>query len=103
MLQSSKGDHAGSSARIFLMMLYFFKPWLKDIFVQNKGFIMADKKMTSYPKEKINILFLENISDAAVQQFTNAGYSSVKKLSGAVSESELIKEIKNVHILGHQE
>jgi D-3-phosphoglycerate dehydrogenase len=82
------------------MMLYFFKPRLKDIFVQNKGFIMADKKMTSYPKEKINILFLENISDAAVQQFTNAGYSSVKKLSGAVSESELIKEIKNVHILG---
>ena len=27
---------------------------------------MAEKKTTSYPKEKINILFLENISDAAV-------------------------------------
>ncbi len=61
---------------------------------------MADKKMTSYPKEKINILFLENISDAAAEQFSNAGYSSVKKLSGALSNAELIKEIKNIHILG---
>ncbi len=61
---------------------------------------MADKKMTSYPKEKINILFLENISEVAVEQFVKSGYASVKKLSGAVSEAELIKEIKNVHILG---
>ena len=61
---------------------------------------MADKKLTSYPKEKINILLLENISDAAVEQFTNAGYISVKKISGGLSEQELIKEIKNVHILG---
>ncbi len=61
---------------------------------------MADKKMTSYPKEKINILFLENISDAALAQFTSAGYSSVKKFTGALSEAELIKEIKKVHILG---
>ncbi len=61
---------------------------------------MADKKITSYPKEKINILFLENISEAAVEQFTGAGYASVKKISGAVSEADLIKEIKNVHILG---
>ncbi len=61
---------------------------------------MADKKITSYPKEKINILFLENISHAAVEQFTSAGYTSVKKISGAISEVDLIKEIKNVHILG---
>ncbi len=61
---------------------------------------MPEKKNTSYPKEKINILFLENISDLAVKQFKDAGYSNVKKLSGAVSEAELVKEIKNVHILG---
>jgi D-3-phosphoglycerate dehydrogenase / 2-oxoglutarate reductase len=61
---------------------------------------MADKKLTSYPKEKINILFLENISDAAAEQFTKTGYTSVKKITGALSEEELIKEIKNVHILG---
>lgn len=61
---------------------------------------MADKKNTSYPKDKINILFLENISDTAVKQFTDAGYPNVKKLSGAISEAELIREIKNIHILG---
>jgi D-3-phosphoglycerate dehydrogenase / 2-oxoglutarate reductase len=61
---------------------------------------MPDKKNTSYPKEKINILFLENISDVAVKQFKDAGYSNVKKLSGAVSEAELIKEIRHTHILG---
>ena len=51
----------------------------------------TEKKITSYPKEKINILFLENISDAAVKQFKDAGYSSVKKLSGALSEEQLMK------------
>ena len=55
---------------------------------------------TSYPKEKINILFLENISDTAVKHFTATGYSNVKKLSGALSEEQLISEIKNVHLLG---
>jgi D-3-phosphoglycerate dehydrogenase len=61
---------------------------------------MADKKNTSYPKEKINILFLENISDTALQRFVNAGYSSVRKIPGALSEAELIKEIRGVHLLG---
>ncbi len=61
---------------------------------------MPDKKITSYPKEKINILFLENISDVAVNYFKAAGYSNVRKLSGALSEEQLIKEIKNVHLLG---
>ncbi len=57
-------------------------------------------QLTSYPKEKINILFLENISDKAVQQFKQNDYVNVKKLSGALGEEELIKEIKNVHLLG---
>ena len=61
---------------------------------------MSDKNKTSYPKEKINVLFLENISDVAVNYFNAAGYSSVKKISGALSEDQLIKEIKNVHLLG---
>lgn len=61
---------------------------------------MADKKITSYPKEKISILFLENISDVAVKYFNNAGYANVRKLNGALSEEQLIKEIKNVHLLG---
>ena len=61
---------------------------------------MPEKKVTSYPKEKINILFLENISKAASEKFTGSGYSSVKRVSGALPESDLIKEIKNVHLLG---
>ena len=59
-----------------------------------------EKKTTSYPKEKINILFLENISDAAVKRFKDAGYSSVRKLGGALSEEQLIKEVKDTHLLG---
>src|SRR3954467_14122159 len=62
--------------------------------------IMPEKKITSYPKEKINILFLENISDVAVMQFSKAGYSNIKKINGAINESDLIKEIKDVHLLG---
>lgn len=61
---------------------------------------MSDKNKTSYPKEKINVLFLENISDVAVNYFNAAGYNSVKKIAGALSEDQLIKEIKNVHLLG---
>jgi D-3-phosphoglycerate dehydrogenase / 2-oxoglutarate reductase len=55
---------------------------------------------TSYPKNKINILFLENISDTALNNFRQAGYMNVKKLGGALSEEELLREIKDVHILG---
>ena len=61
---------------------------------------MPENKKTSYPKEKINILFLENISDVAVQHFTASGYANVKKINGALSEAELMTAIKNVHLLG---
>jgi D-3-phosphoglycerate dehydrogenase len=61
---------------------------------------MNEKKNTSYPKEKVNILFMENISDTAVRYFKDAGYSSVKKIGGAISEDDLVKEIKDVHLLG---
>jgi D-3-phosphoglycerate dehydrogenase / 2-oxoglutarate reductase len=55
---------------------------------------------TSYPREKIKILLLENISDTAVRKFSAAGYSHTRKLSRALSEEELIQEIKEVHLLG---
>lgn len=61
---------------------------------------MSEKKITSYPKEKINILLLENISDKAVQHIKAHGYVSVKKIAGALSEEQLIKEIKDIHLLG---
>lgn len=61
---------------------------------------MSKEAITSYPKEKINILFLENINEKAVQQFKQNGYTNVKKISGALSEDDLIKAVKEVHLLG---
>jgi len=65
-----------------------------DICTMNNG------GKTSYPKEKIRILFLENISDAAVKNFQSHDYTRVGKISKALTEQELIEEIKDVHILG---
>ena len=61
---------------------------------------MSKQANTSYPKERINILFLENISEKAVQYFKQHGYVNVKKLNGALSVEVLMKEIKDVHLLG---
>jgi D-3-phosphoglycerate dehydrogenase len=61
---------------------------------------MSSNINTSYPKDKIKVLFLENISDKAVQYFKDQGYADVKKIAGALSEEELIKAVKEVHILG---
>jgi D-3-phosphoglycerate dehydrogenase len=61
---------------------------------------MSKIDLTSFPKDRIKVLFLENISDKAVQYFKQQGYADVKKLSGALNEEELIKVIKDVHILG---
>lgn len=61
---------------------------------------MVNAGITSYPKEKIRILFLENISDVAVKNFRRYGYVQVDKISKALTEEQLINEIKDVHILG---
>lgn len=59
-----------------------------------------DAAKTSYPKEKIKILFLENISESAVKRFRSEGYTQVEKINKSLSEDDLIREIKDVHILG---
>ncbi len=61
---------------------------------------MVNTNKTSYPKDKIKILMLENISDAAIKVFKDAGYADIKKISGALSEEQLINEIKQVHMVG---
>ena len=55
---------------------------------------------TSYPRSKIKILLLENISDAAVEELRAAGYSDIQKIGGAMSEADLIEAVKGVHLLG---
>ena len=61
---------------------------------------MTKATTTSYPKEKVRILFLENISDVALKNFHRHGYDKVEKISKALTEEQLIHEIKDVHILG---
>lgn len=61
---------------------------------------MTGANTTSYPKEKIRILFLENISEVAIRNFRNHGYTNVERVSKALTEEQLTGEIKNVHILG---
>ncbi|NDB53646.1 MAG: phosphoglycerate dehydrogenase, partial [Chitinophagaceae bacterium] len=61
---------------------------------------MSVKNLTSYPKEKIKILFLENISETAVKNFRSNGYVQIEKISRALTEQQLIEAIKDVHILG---
>ena len=75
-------------------------PYQNNITQKTHYEYMNEKKNTSYPKEKINILFLENISDSAVRFFKESGYNSVRKITGALSEEQLMKEVKDVHILG---
>src|SRR5215468_6089768 len=55
---------------------------------------------TSYPRTKIRILLLENIADAAVDEFKLGGYIEVERIKGAISEAQLVKAVKGVHLLG---
>ena len=55
---------------------------------------------TSFPKEKIKILLLENIHPAAVDQFKGWGYSNVFEQKSAMTETDLLEIIPEIHILG---
>ncbi len=55
---------------------------------------------TSYPRNRIKILLLENISASAVAELETGGYAEIKQIKGALSETDLREEIKGVHILG---
>jgi D-3-phosphoglycerate dehydrogenase len=61
---------------------------------------MTQATQTSYPRSKIKILLLENISDAAVAEFHAGGYANVKQIGGALSEAELAKAVAGVHLIG---
>ncbi len=54
---------------------------------------------TSYPKQKINVLLLENIHQDAQQFYENETFK-VERLSHSLEKPDLIKKIKQVHILG---
>jgi len=77
-----------------------FPHLLQIVNTYNYIFAEMEAQKTSYPKDKIRILFLENISDAAVKNFRGHEYSNVEKITKALTEDDLIREIKDVHILG---
>ncbi len=54
----------------------------------------------SLSKDKIKVLLLEGVHDNALQEFAQAGYSSVERLPQALKEDELIERIQGVHLLG---
>jgi len=56
--------------------------------------------LTSYPRNKINVLLLEGISDSAAEELRARGYTSIERINGAMSEAELGKAVKGVHLLG---
>ncbi|PJJ10121.1 D-3-phosphoglycerate dehydrogenase [Flavobacterium sp. 1] len=60
---------------------------------------LSYKASVSYPKNRINVLLLENIHQDAVKIFEHEGYN-VETLKGSLSEDELIEKIKGVSILG---
>ena len=75
-------------------------PAIQKLFQLTYIFAEMETPKTSYPKEKIRILFLENISDTAVKNFRSHDYTNVEKINKALTEDDLVKEIKDVHILG---
>jgi D-3-phosphoglycerate dehydrogenase len=59
---------------------------------------MASK--TSFPRDKIRILLLEGIHENAANLFERAGYTNIELLPNALPEDQLIKAIKQVHMVG---
>ncbi len=54
---------------------------------------------TSFPKEQIKVLLLENIHDTALDAFKREGFS-VERLKKALSPKELAEALADVHVLG---
>lgn len=55
---------------------------------------------TSYPREKIKVLLLENVSDSAVEELKLHGYTDIQFQTKALSEDDLCEAIKGIHVLG---
>ena len=60
---------------------------------------MAVDPQTSFPKDQIKVLLLENIHPSAHELFRAEGFH-LETASGALGEAELIERIADVHVLG---
>ncbi len=59
----------------------------------------ADPAPTSFPKDRIRVLLLENVHPSAHQLIRLEGFR-LETASGALSEAELVRAIRDVHVLG---
>jgi D-3-phosphoglycerate dehydrogenase len=55
--------------------------------------------VTSFPKDRIKVLLLENIHPVAKEIFSSESFQ-VETVKGALKEDELIERIADVHVLG---
>ncbi|HTN45928.1 MAG TPA: phosphoglycerate dehydrogenase [Flavipsychrobacter sp.] len=62
--------------------------------------LLPSNMQTSFPKDKIKILLLENINAEAIHAFQEMGYTDITTHKSAMSEAELIEAVKQVHVLG---
>ena len=61
---------------------------------------MIKHEETSYPRDKIKVLLLENVSGSATGEFSRGGYVNVERHTRALGEQELAEAVRGVHILG---
>ncbi len=63
---------------------------------------MTIKKTTHYSlaKDKIRILLLEGIHENAINFFKENEYTNIEYVKNAIDKEQLIKKIKNVHMIG---
>ena len=54
----------------------------------------------SLPKDKIRVLLLEGVNDAAAELFVAAGYRNLERLPKALDDAALAKALADVRILG---
>jgi len=60
---------------------------------------MMNEENTSFPKSKIKIVLLENISNAAIEIFQRQGFQIITH-KGALKDEELKEQIRDAHVLG---
>lgn len=61
--------------------------------------LLKSMPKTSYPKDKIRVLLLENIHAAAATRFQNESFH-LETLPASLNEDELCRKIETVHLLG---
>jgi D-3-phosphoglycerate dehydrogenase len=56
-------------------------------------------KVTSFPKDQIKVLLLENVHASAHELFRSEGFH-LETLGGAIAEEDLARRVEDVHVLG---